>query len=122
MVGVLPKTEDTVNFFTMEACFSKMKKSAVFMNIGRGQTVKEDELIVALQQGVIAGAALDVFAVEPLSHESPLWSMPNVLIYPHCANNEIEYIDRVFEQIVKNFKHFVHGEALNNVCNKKLGY
>jgi phosphoglycerate dehydrogenase-like enzyme len=48
VVGVLPKTEETVNFFTLEGCFAKMKKSAIFINIGRGNTVKEDDLIVAL--------------------------------------------------------------------------
>jgi phosphoglycerate dehydrogenase-like enzyme len=66
VVGVLPKTSETIDFFTMESCFSKMKSTAVFMNIGRGQTVKEDDLVLALQQGAIAGAVLDVFQIEPL--------------------------------------------------------
>lgn len=75
VVGVLPKVADTVNFFNTESSFSKMKKSAVFMNIGRGPTVKEDDLVSALKDGSIAGAVLDVFAVEPLDKNSELWDM-----------------------------------------------
>lgn len=66
VVGVLPKTAETEDFFNMESTFSKMKPTSVFMNIGRGPTVKEEELIVALQDGKIAGAVLDVFKKEPL--------------------------------------------------------
>ena len=85
VVGVLPKVADTVDFFNNETTFSKMKPTSVFMNIGRGPTCKEDDLVSALQEKKIAGAVLDVFAKEPLSEDSPLWSMDNVLITPHCA-------------------------------------
>mmetsp|Transcript_6277 Transcript_6277/g.4473 ORF Transcript_6277/g.4473 Transcript_6277/m.4473 type:complete len:126 (+) Transcript_6277:573-950(+) len=86
VVGVLPKHETTGDFFNMESCFSKMKKSAVFMNIGRGTTVDEDHLVDALKTGKIAGAVLDVFKVEPLPKESELWKCPNLLMTPHCAD------------------------------------
>lgn len=66
MVGVLPRTADTVNFFNNENCFSKMKQGSVFMNIGRGPTVCENDLIAALKSGPLSGAVLDVFTVEPL--------------------------------------------------------
>jgi len=69
----------------MESTFSKMKKTAVFMNIGRGPTVQETDLIKALKEETIAGAVLDVFKVEPLPQDNELWTMPNVLITPHCA-------------------------------------
>jgi phosphoglycerate dehydrogenase-like enzyme len=85
IVGVLPKVPDTEDFFNMETTFSKMKKSAVFMNIGRGPTVQEEDLIKALKEGMIGGAVLDVFKKEPLEPENELWSLPNVLITPHCA-------------------------------------
>ena len=85
VVGVLPKTSDTHHFFNTDF-FAKMKSSAVFMNIGRGPTVKEVDLISALEQQKIAGAVLDVFEVEPLNQQSQLWQMPNVLITPHCAD------------------------------------
>lgn len=55
------------------------------MNIGRGPTVKEADLIASLKDGTIAGAVLDVFEKEPLSTESELWTLPNVLLTPHCA-------------------------------------
>lgn len=63
-----------------------MKKSAVFMNIGRGPTVLEQDLVSALQDETISGAVLDVFEVEPLPKESALWKMDNVLMTPHCAD------------------------------------
>ena len=85
VVGVLPKVADTGDFFNMESTFSKMKPTAIFMNIGRGPTVQEEDLIKALKDGVIGGAVLDVFKKEPLDTESELWSLPNVLITPHCA-------------------------------------
>ena len=63
-----------------------MKPSGIFMNIGRGPTVKEDDLVKALKEKMIAGAVLDVFTLEPLPQESELWSLPNILITPHCAD------------------------------------
>lgn len=87
VVGVLPKVAGvTDDFFNMESTFSKMKKSAVFMNIGRGTTVNEDDLVKALNTEVIAGAVLDVFKVEPIAPEHPLWECKNLLITPHCAD------------------------------------
>ena len=86
-MGVLPKVAGvTDDFFSMESTFSKMKKTAVFMNIGRGTTVNEDHLVQALKDKTIAGAVLDVFKKEPLSKESELWDLPNLLITPHCAD------------------------------------
>lgn len=64
-----------------------MRKSAVFMNIGRGETVKEDDLVLALKKGTIAEAVLDVFQIEPLPKENPLWLMLNVIVYPHSADS-----------------------------------
>jgi D-2-hydroxyacid dehydrogenase (NADP+) len=74
-----------MHFFNSEF-FLKMKKSAVFMNIGRGNTCKEVDLIEALKSKTIAGAVLDVYEVEPLSKDSELWDMPDCLMTPHCAD------------------------------------
>ena len=63
-----------------------MKKSAVFMNIGRGTTVDEDDLANALNSGLIRGAVLDVFKVEPLVKTNRLWYAPNLFMTPHCAD------------------------------------
>lgn len=87
VVGVLPATPQTAGYFN-KSVFSKMKPSAVFINIGRGVTQNEDDIVEALQNNVIRGAALDVFEVEPLPPTSPLWKLPNdkVLLTPHCAD------------------------------------
>ena len=62
-----------------------MKKTSVFINVGRGETVVEEDLIKALKDGTIQGAALDVFKTEPLPQDSELWNLPNVLITPHSG-------------------------------------
>jgi phosphoglycerate dehydrogenase-like enzyme len=69
-----------------------MKKSAVFMNIGRGVTVKESDLVKALNEKMISGAVLDVFEKEPLTEQSEIWECENVLITPHCADQDTEHI------------------------------
>jgi len=87
VVGILPRVLGvTDDFFTKESTFSKMKKSAVFMNIGRGTTVNEDDLASALKDGTIGGAVLDVYKVEPLPQDSELWTCPNLFMTPHCAD------------------------------------
>ena len=67
------------------AAFATMRPGAWFVNVGRGEIVDEPALIAALGDGHIGGAGLDVFATEPLPHDSPLWSMPNVIITPHSS-------------------------------------
>lgn len=121
MVGVLPKVNDTADFFNLEK-FKKMKSGAVFMNIGRGPTVNEDDLVTALKEKVIGGAVLDVFKVEPLATTSELWSLPNVLMTPHCADQDPEYLDRAMLIFSENLAAFKSGGQLKNICDKHLGY
>lgn len=109
IVGVLPKVADTVNFFNNESTFSKMKKTAIFMNIGRGPTVKEDDLTQSLKDGTIAGAVLDVFAKEPLDSSSELWDMENVLITPHCAQQDKDFMLDCVYQLRDNLNNFMAG-------------
>lgn len=94
VVAVLPRLPSTDNFFTDASCFSKMKKTGIFMNIGRGTVVNEDELAAALTSGKIGGAALDVYKVEPLSKDSKLWAAPNCLMTPHCADQDADWLVR----------------------------
>ena len=82
----------------------------------------EPALIDALERGVIAGAALDVFEVEPLPAESPLWRMPNVLVSPHRAGDHERWMEDVVALFVDNLKRFVAGETLRNVVDVELGY
>ena len=122
VVGILPLTPHTKEFLNMANCFSKMKKSGVFMNIGRGPTVHENELITALKENFIAGAVLDVYTVEPLPKESELWKLPNVLMTPHCADQDPEYLKRAMDVFADNMELFREGKPLKNVCDKKSGY
>ena len=75
-----------------------MKSSAFFINIGRGSLVNEEALIKALKEGKIEGAGLDVFEKEPLSDDSPLWDLQNVIITPHTAGSTENYNKRVVEE------------------------
>lgn len=99
-----------------------MKKTAVFMNIGRGPTVNEPELVTALQDGTIGGAVLDVFAKEPLDTSSPLWDMDNVLLTPHCAQQDKSFMADCIIQFADNLDAFVAKQPLKNVLDKKRGY
>ena len=84
VILTVPHTPATEGFMH-RARFQRMKRSAFFINIGRGMTTRLDDLVAALHAGEIAGAALDVFEQEPLPADHPLWTMPNVLITPHIA-------------------------------------
>ena len=121
VVNVLPITPATRGMFGA-AQFASMKPTAVFVNIGRGATVDEEALVAALREGVIAGAALDVFEVEPLPAESPLWRMPNVLVSPHRAGDHEGWESDVVALFVDNLERFVAGEPLRNVVDIELGY
>ena len=121
VVNVLPITPATRGMFDV-AAFAAMKPSAVFVNIGRGATVDEAALSDALQNGAIAGAALDVFEVEPLPAESPLWRMPNVLVSPHRAGDHEGWEADVEALFVDNLRRFVAGEPLRNVVDVERGY
>jgi phosphoglycerate dehydrogenase-like enzyme len=121
VVDVLPITAETRGMFDA-AAFAAMKPSAIFVNIGRGATVNEAALIEALQTGVIAGAALDVFEVEPLPAGSPLWRMQNVLVSPHRAGDHEGWQSDVVALFVDNLRRFIAGEPLRNVVDVELGY
>jgi phosphoglycerate dehydrogenase-like enzyme len=99
-----------------------MKPDAVLVNVARGSLVDEDALTRALRDGRIAGAALDVFATEPLSPESPLWELPNVLVTPHVATNVPEYLARAVAAFASNVRRFLGGEALEQQLRRDRGY
>ena len=97
--------------------FTRMRRDSYFINIGRGSLVVEPDLIAALQSGTIAGAALDVASCEPLPPESPLWSMPNVILTPHIAGMIEEYPDQIYPIIKTNMTHFLAGKT-NRMINR----
>ena len=96
-----------------------MKASAFFINIGRGATVVLDDLNEALRHGELAGAGLDVFQVEPLPSDHPLWSAPGVLITPHAAGVGPYLDDRRTDLFVDNCIRFDQERPLRNVVDKE---
>lgn len=121
VVICLPLTKETYHLFSREK-FRLMKLTAVLLNIGRGAIVNEKELIEALEQKTIAGAALDVQETEPLPQDSPLWAMENVVITPHHSPSSDKYTDRAVEQFCTNLRAYVKGEPLPNLVDKTKGY
>jgi len=92
--------------------FSQIKEDALLVDISRGGVVKQSELIRALQSRRLAGAALDVFAHEPLPHDSPLWNMPGVLLTPHLAPASPAYWRRAADVIAHNLQRIESGRPL----------
>lgn len=121
VVVTLPLTQETKELFSIEM-FRNMKKSAYFINVARGAIVNEADLITALQTGIIKGAALDVFAQEPLPEASPLWTLDNLMITPHIAANSPYYLDRAIKLFIENLNKFSNDSEMLNIINKQAGY
>lgn len=121
LVNAAPLTEQT-KYFIDKTKISILKNSSVVINVGRGPVIKEIDLIEALVEKRIRGAALDVFEVEPLSKESPLWKLDNVLISPHIADRNIGWLDNSMQFFMENTNRYVKGETLENIVNLDLGY
>ena len=117
VILTVPHTPATEHFMH-RARFQLMKRSAFFINIGRGMTTKLDDLVAALNAGEIAGAALDVFEQEPLPAEHPLWTMPNVLLTPHTAGWGPYLDDRRYQIMIDNCRAFLDGKPLRNIVDK----
>lgn len=121
VLDALPLTAQTRGLFDANA-FAAMPPRARFYNVGRGGTVDESALVEALRTGAIAGAALDVFATEPLPAESPLWAMPNVIVSPHISGDAEGWEGRVVSVFVGNLRRFAAGEPLEHVVDKEAGH
>lgn len=122
VIVTTPHTPETEGMWHKER-FALMKKTAYFINIGRGKTTILADLIEALEQGIIAGCGLDVFEVEPLPADNPLWQMSNVLLTPHIAVKDAENISkRRLELFLENARRFLTGEPLKNIVNKTMWY
>ncbi len=111
VVCLVPASPEAEHMFG-PAQFAAMKPTAVFINIGRGSVVDTDALIRALENGVIAGAALDALEVEPLPEDSPLWDMENVIVSPHCSADSPFYFDRAIPVACENLERFMKGEEI----------
>ena len=118
----LPGTPQTEGLFDAEM-MAAIKPGAYFANVGRGKVVKEAALVGALRGGHLSGAALDVFEVEPLPEESPLWEMENVIISAHTTDVVPELINAAQTDIFcENLRRYLAGEELVNVLDKRLLY
>jgi phosphoglycerate dehydrogenase-like enzyme len=102
--------------------FKAMKETAYFINIARGGLVKQEELVSALDQKLIAGAGLDVTDPEPLPDDHPLWKRTNVVISPHLGGQSDGARDRQWRLYRENIRRFVNGEPLLCVVDKQKGY
>ncbi len=121
VLDALPLTPETRRLFDADR-FAAMRPSARFYNVGRGATVDEASLIAALERGTIAGAGLDVFEVEPLAAQSPLWAMPQVLISPHMCGDVDGWEADVVKVFVENAERFARGEPLRNRVDTASGF
>ena len=113
VMNILPASSSTSQLFDADR-FRKMKKTAVFYNIGRGTTVDQTALRVALETGHIAEAYVDVMMPEPLPAHDPLWTTPNCFITPHTAGGHLEENDRIVSLFLENLKRFESGRTLQD--------
>ena len=112
-----PLTDKTNGLMNYEA-ISKMKKNAILVNMGRGPIVVEADLARAIEEELIAGAALDVFAVEPMKADNPLLNLKNkenIVLTPHIAWASVEARGRLFEEVIKNIEAFYKGEIRGRI-------
>lgn len=114
VVITCPLTSETRNLVNAEA-ISRMRKGTRLINIGRGEVMDEAAVVAALQSGHLGGAHIDAFTREPLSPDSPLWDMPNVIVTPHNASASTGNERRCAEIFIANFGRWVRGEPMLNV-------
>ncbi len=121
IVLALPNTQKTHGIITEER-LKKMKSHAFLVNIGRGALIDQEALIKALQEGWIGGAGLDVTTPEPLPQDNPLWELPNVIISPHASGFSPSNEDRRVGIFLRNLKHYLEKESMENLVNFEEGY
>lgn len=124
LVGLLPLTDNTRGIYNREL-FAKLRRGGalgkpIFINAGRGGSQVEGDLFVALKDGTLGGASLDVFEIEPLSGDSPLWRMDNVVITPHAA--AASDVKALFRHVAEQIDRLERGEKLQHVVDRATGY
>ena len=121
VVVAVPETGETKHLFD-EKRFSKMKRGARLINLGRGSAIDEAALARALERGLLGGAALDVTDSEPLPAESPLWNAPNLFITPHTSAISSRLWQRETDLIVHLLEQWFAGKELSNRVDLTKGY
>jgi phosphoglycerate dehydrogenase-like enzyme len=117
----VPLTPETRHIIS-ETELGLMKPSSYIINVGRGDLIDEEALIRALDERKIAGAGLDVTAIEPLPKDSRLWDMDNVILSPHVSGGMEEYMGQATEFFCDNIHRYLEGKKLRNVIDRKKGY
>ena len=121
VIAVTPLTPLTRQWLDASK-LGKMKPEAVFINLGRGEVVDEEALIHLLQHRLIKRAYLDVFQNEPLSADSPFWSLDNCIITPHISAISERYNERCLAIFLDNMKRYREGQRLHNLVEATIGY
>ena len=121
VVMCAPLTRETRAMFDARA-FAAMKRSAYFVNVGRGGSVDEAALVQALRDDRIAGAAIDVFAQEPPEWDHPLYALDNVIVSPHVSGFLPTYDEHCTELFVENLRRHLAGQPLLNLVDRATGY
>jgi phosphoglycerate dehydrogenase-like enzyme len=121
IVFTLPGTAATEGLYG-EDLVAATKPGAIIVNVGRGTVIDEPSLIKGLDSGHLSSAFLDVFSVEPLPTESPLWAMPQVVVAPHTAALSPHEDRRIAELFATNLRHLIDQEGLLNVVDTKHFY
>ena len=121
VVGALPETRETIGLLDKHR-IALMKPGTFVVNVGRGSLIVEPDLLAALDNGHLSGAALDVFANEPLPSDDPLWLNSRVTLTPHVGGPSQNDQSVVFDDIADNYRRFKTGQALHNVVDRLLGY
>jgi phosphoglycerate dehydrogenase-like enzyme len=117
-VPFVPDTDRWIGLRQLEL----LNRGAIVVNVSRGRVIDERTLIEALQEGRLGGAVLDVFEHEPLDPVSPLWTLPNVVITPHCSGMRQDHWDDVIDLFSRNLIRFQQSEPLLNVVDCEAGY
>lgn len=122
IISILPSTQQT-KYLLKEEHFQAMKKTALFMNLGRGDLVSDEVLLNALRNEEVAFAVLDVFEQEPLPKGHPYWSMENVIVSPHVSSHSGKYVERALDVFIPNLKEWLAGQTVPaNLVNMEKGY
>jgi phosphoglycerate dehydrogenase-like enzyme len=121
VVNAAPLTPATTGMFDAKF-FGAIKPGAFFVNVGRGQSVVQADLIEALQSGRVAGAGLDVTDPEPLPADSPLWSMQNVILTPHVSAHSDLGSAALFAVARETLRRYVAGQKMLSVVDVARGY
>ena len=119
----IPNTKATAHLMDLSR-LKKMKKSAILINVGRGNAVVTADLNKALNEGIIAGAAVDVTDPEPLPADNPLWDAHNIIITPHTSGQYHlpETLERIIRLSAENLKAYTTGQPLKSLVDFKTGY